>query len=448
MVLNRFNILVFVQILLIALVGMLIVVAIREEFLKMTSAGLILLWAGQIIFLTIYMNRIHRDVRKFMEGLRSQDTTQYFNEQKAGRYFGQLYASFNEITRNFRLVRIEREVENQFFREALKRSASGLLAVAEDGEISLINDAARQVLGIEDLNRLSELKKHHPGLADLFASGDLRDHQVRISSERKTVQLAVKATEIHLEGKAVRIYSLLDITREMDRNEVEAWQKLIRVLNHEITNSLVPLHLLSTSLFDLYHRGGKPVTPAEISGEMIERTVLGLGTMVKRSGGLSDFLNTYKSFTDVGDPNRSTIQVDELFRYVASLLADELDQAGVKLSMKAIPSGLQLLADEKLIEQTLINLVKNSIFALEGKKDPVIHCAAFVRSNRVCMEVNDNGRGIPEENLDHIFTPFFTTRKDGSGIGLSLARQVMHMHNGSIRVNSREGERTTFTLTF
>ena len=448
MVLNRFNILVFVQILLIALVGMLIAVSIRAEFLKMTTAGLILLWAGQILFLNMYMNRIHRDVRKFMEGLRSQDTTQYFNDQKAGRYFGKLYTSFNEITRNFRLVRIEKEVENQFFREALKHSASGLMAVDGNGDISLVNKAALQILGMEKLNKLPELLKLHPGLSEMVASEDLIDQQVKISVDKKIVQLTVKATEMYLEGKPVRIYSMLDITREMDRNEVEAWQKLIRVLNHEITNSVVPLHLLSTSLFDLFHDGKKQVTPGEIDDEIIDRTVLGLRTMNKRSGGLSDFINTYKSFTDVGEPDCKSIQVAEMLKHVESLLAEELDQAGVKFSLEPAPSDLQVLADEKLIEQTLINLVKNSIFALEGVKNPVIHCRAFEEGQGISIELSDNGRGIPEEIIDHIFTPFFTTRKNGSGIGLSLARQVMQMHNGTIRVSSGEGEYTTFTLRF
>jgi nitrogen fixation/metabolism regulation signal transduction histidine kinase len=448
MVLNRFNILVFVQILFIALVGMLIAVSIRAEFLKMTTAGLILLWVGQILFLNFYMNRIHRDVRKFMEGLRSQDTTQYFNDQKAGRYFGKLYVSFNEITRNFRLVRIEKEVENQFFREALKHSASGLMAVAGNGNISLINDAALQILGMEKLNSLSELLELHPEFAEMVASEDLIDQQVKISVDKKIVQLTVKVNQMHLDGKPVRIYSMLDITREMDRNEVEAWQKLIRVLNHEITNSVHPLHLLSSSLYDLFHDGKKQVSPEEIDAEIIDRSVLGLRTMIKRSGGLSDFINSYKSFTDVGEPDCSTIQVAEMLKHVESLMIEELDQAGVKLNLELTPSDLQILADEKLIEQTLINLMKNSMFALEGVKNPVIHCRAFEEGQGVSIELSDNGRGIRGEIIDHIFTPFFTTRKDGSGIGLSLARQVMQMHNGSIRVNSKEGELTSFTLTF
>jgi len=448
MVLNRFNIIVFIQIILIALVGMLITISFRREFMLMTTAGLILLWMGQILFLNFYMNRIYRDVRKFMDALRSQDTSQLFKERKQDGYFGRIYASFNEITRNFRLVRIEKEVENQFFREIIKQSASGILALTENGDISLINGAALQIFGVDSLKSISELRKIHPDFADMVGSGDIRDHQVKILVKRKTVQLAVKVTEMHLDGKAVRIYSLLDISREMNRNEVEAWQKLIRVLNHEITNSVVPLHILSTSLFDLFQDGERQKSASKIDDEVIDRTVLGLRTIVKRSGGLTDFLNTYKSFTDTGEPDYSSIRIKEMFEHIVSLLEDELARSGVKIILDIDSPKLQLMADEKLIEQTIINLVKNSVFALEQRKNPEIRLKAFSLGDQLNIEISDNGRGISKEIIDNIFTPFFTTRKEGSGIGLSLARQVMQMHNGSINVTSLEGEYTTFMLSF
>ncbi len=448
MVLNRYSFAVLIQIILIAGVGLLISISFGRPYMLISTTGLIMLWVGQIVFLNFYMNRIHRDVRKFMEALRSQDTTQLFNDRLRDGYYGQLYASFNEITRNFRLVRIEKEVENQFFRETIKQSASGIMAVTEDGSIALLNDAALQIFGMERLNKLSELKKIHPAFADYISLGNLSDKQITLVVNRRMVQLAVKVKEMQLEGNTVRIYSLLDITREMDRNEVEAWQKLIRVLNHEITNSVVPLHLLSTSLFDLFHDGNKQRAAGEIDDATIARTVLGLKTMVKRSSGLSDFINTYKSFTDPGEPDCTRIKVSDLLRHLESFMSEELQGSGAELKLEVSPEGLELMADEKLVEQTLINLVKNSIFALEGVKKPVIDCRAFKTGDRVSIELSDNGRGIAEEILDHIFTPFFTTRKGGSGIGLSLARQVMQMHNGSINVTSTEGEHTTFTLVF
>ena len=448
MVLNRFNIIVFIQIVLIALVGMLIVIAFGREFMLMTTAGLILLWVGQILFLNFYMNRIHRDVRKFMEALRNQDTSLLFRDRNEERYFGRLYASFNEITRNFRLVRIEKEVENQFFRETIKQSASGIMAISEDANVRLINGAALQILGMDSLKNLAELRAIHPDMAALMESGDMRDHHAKILVNRRMVQLAVKATEMKLDGTTTRIYSLLDISREMTRSEVEAWQKLIRVLNHEITNSVVPLHILSTSLFDLLHDGERQKTAKEMDDEMIDRIILGLKTIIKRSGGLSEFINTYRSFTNTDKPVYSRVQLKDMLKHVVSLLADEIAHSGVEIEITVLPPKLHLMADEKLIEQTIINLIKNSIYALSAVKSPSIQIRAFVLNEQVSIEVTDNGKGISEEVLDEVFTPFFTTRKEGSGIGLSLARQVMLMHKGSIHVSSQEGVSTTFILSF
>jgi len=448
MALNRFNIIVFIQIILIALVGMLITISFGREFMLMTTAGLILIWVGQILFLNLYMNRIHRDVRKFMEALRSQDTSQLFNDRKQGRYFGKLYASFNEITRNFRLVRIEKEVENQFFRETIMQSASGIMAITGDGDVRLINGAALKILAMDSLKNLAELRKTHPDFAALLESGDIGDHHVKVLVNKRMIQLAVKATEMNLDGTMVRIYSLLDISREMAYSEVEAWQKLIRVLNHEITNSVVPLHILSTSLFDLFHDGERQKSAKEMDDELIDRTVLGLKTIIKRSGGLKDFINTYRSFTDTGEADYSSVRVSEMFKHVVSLLEDELARSGIEIILDISPSNLQIMADEKLMEQTIINLLKNSIFALEKRENPEICLKAFKLDDQVSIEVRDNGKGISEEIFDNIFTPFFTTRKEGSGIGLSLARQVMLMHKGSIHVSSQEGASTTFILSF
>jgi signal transduction histidine kinase len=168
MVLNKFSLLVFIQIVLIAIVGLLLVISIQQEFMRMTTAGLGLLWLGLIIFLNHYMNRIHRDVRRFMEGLRSQDTSQYFSEEKAGSYFQQLYSSFNEITRNFRLIRIEKEVENQFFQELIAQSASGIIALTKDRQVKLINDAALEILGLDQLKHLAELEEAYPDVVQIF----------------------------------------------------------------------------------------------------------------------------------------------------------------------------------------------------------------------------------------------------------------------------------------
>ena len=449
MALNRFNIVVFIQILLIAGVSLLLALTIQKDFLQMTSAGLMIIWIGQILFLAHYMNRIHRDVDRFMEGLKNQDTTQHFNWSKGGKYFRSLYNSFEEINRNFRLVRIEKETENQFFKEIIYQSAWGILASGNDGEIRLINDAALQLLGLKQLKSLEELSSVHPGFREFFA-GDIGINgcNVKILASDKLMQLAVKSTDVRMFGDQVSIFFLSDITREMAWNEVEAWQKLIRVLNHEITNSVSPIHILATSLYELFHQGKSKKSPVEIDEAMIERTILGLDTIVKRSKGLSNFIKTFRNFTHTGNPEYTTVQIHDLLQRVKILISEEFAGSGAAFSLEVTPRDAVILADEKLVEQALINLIRNALQATMDVKQPVIKLRGFREGNQICLEVIDNGKGIPEDIIDHIFTPFFTTRKNGSGIGLSMVRQVMQMHKGSISVSSEEGKQTSFTMVF
>jgi len=447
--LNRFNILVFIQILLIAAVSMLFAFTIRKDYMQMTSAGLLMIWIGQILFLTRYMNRIHRDVGQFMDALRNQDTSRHFAWSKGGPYFQKLYGAFEEINRNFRLVRIEKETENQFFREIILQSAWGIMASDEKGKIRLINDAALQLLGLERLAGLEELCSFHPGFREILSGDPLKNRQqVKIVAHGKLMQLAVKSSTVRMKGEAVNIFFLLDISREMAWNEVEAWQKLIRVLNHEITNSVSPIQILSASLYDLFHQDNKKRDPREIDEKLIDRTILGLRTIRKRSGGLADFIKEFLNFIHTGVPDYTSVKVLELLQGVEALMSKELIDSGAKMTVEVVPPGLVILADEKLVEQALINLVRNALQASVENQQPIIQLRGYQEGAHACLEVSDNGKGIPVHTIEHVFTPFFTTRKEGSGIGLSMARQVMQMHRGTITVSSEEGRFTTFTMVF
>jgi len=449
MVLNRFNIKVFIQVLLIAGVGLLFSFTIQKDFMRMTSAGLLVIWVGQIMFLTYYMNRIHRDVGRFMDALRNQDTSQHFTWEKGGIYFRRLYTSFEEISRNFRFVRIEKEVENQFFREIIHQSALGIMAVNEDATIRLINRAALDLLNVEKLSSLKKLIELYPDFRQIVSGARAENHhQVKIIMDGKLVHLAVKTTDILMQGQRVKIYFISDISREMAWNEVETWQKLIRVLNHEIANSVSPIHVLSTSLYEQFHHVKKSKNPGEIDETLIERTIDGLQAIIRRSGGLSDFINTFRNFTNIGTPDYSQVRIRELLRQVETIMSAEISNSGAEVSVEVVPAGLEVLADEKLVEQVLINLVKNALQATREAPKPMIRLRGYRVGQQVCLEISDNGKGIPGDMLDLIFTPFYTTRKEGSGIGLSLARQVMQMHHGSISVSSEEGRHTTFSLSF
>jgi two-component system nitrogen regulation sensor histidine kinase NtrY len=449
MALNRFNIQVFIQILLIAAVGMLFALTIRKDFMQMTSAGLLILWIGQILFLTHYMNKIHRDVAMFMDALRNQDTSRHFAGPAGGKYFRTLYHSFEEINRNFRLVRIEKETENQFFREIIYQSPWGILGFDETGAMRLANTAALKLLSLQRLRNLEELYQLHPGFRKVL-QGDLRPnrHELKIMSGGKRMHLAVKSAMVRMHGHQVSVIFLSDVSREMAWNEVEAWQKLIRVLNHEITNSVSPIHILSTSLYELFQRVKVKKSPNAITEKQIDQALLGLKTIAKRSGGLADFIKDFRNFIHTGTPDYTSVKVLDLLQGITTLMSSEIARSGAEVSVEVTPSDLVLLADEKLVEQALMNLLRNALQATADIQKARIGLRGYLEDDQVCLEVSDNGAGIPVDMMEQVFTPFFTTRKEGSGIGLSMARQVMQMHHGSITVGSGEGRRTTFTLAF
>jgi len=323
------------------------------------------------------------------------------------------------------------------------------MASDDTGEIRLINHAAMQLLGLKKLAKLEELCGFHPGFREILSRDPEKNHQqVKILVNGKLIQLAVKSSMVRMQGQAVNIFFLSDISREMAWNEVEAWQKLIRVLNHEITNSVSPIQILSASLYDLFHQGNKNRSPREIDEKLIDKTVLGLKTIRKRSGGLADFIKDFHNFIHTGVPDYTTVKVRELLQGVEALMLKELSDSGAKLTVEATPPDLVILADEKLVEQALINLVRNALQATIETRKPIIHLRGYREGDHAFLEVSDNGKGIPGHIIEHVFTPFFTTRKEGSGIGLSMARQVMQMHHGSITVSSEEGRKTTFTMAF
>jgi nitrogen fixation/metabolism regulation signal transduction histidine kinase len=244
------------------------------------------------------------------------------------------------------------------------------------------------------------------------------------------------------------LISLQNITSEIDRSEVDAWQKLIRVLTHEIMNSVSPIKLLSGSLIEMFEENNtiKPIN--ELDNKTIEDSVLGLKTIRKRSDGLSNFVETYKNLTQIPKVKISEIKINQLFEHLNTLLKDDLNAKNIGFIINCNPSNLVLNADEKLVEQVLINLIKNASEALKNIEHPIINLNAETSNDLVHIIVSDNGPGISSDIAENIFIPFFTTKEKGSGIGLSLSRQIMHLHNGSISVKSEPNIETVFTLQF
>jgi len=293
-------------------------------------------------------------------------------------------------------------------------------------------------LGVGKLKNIDELPHISNDLKNLKAE---QTKLIKLNTHIDQQIILVKSNLIKIGKKELKLLSFQNIKTQLEESELEAWQKLIRVLTHEIMNSVTPIKSLTYSL-------QKIVSSNETDPEKTDKILKGLAAIEKRSKGLLDFVESYKNLTQIPKPTYGRIEIDKLIHHIINLLREELDEEGIKVVTNII-SDISVVADEKLISQVIINLIKNSSRALENQKEKVLKIESGLNdTSRVYIKITDNGDGISPEIIDKIFVPFFSTREGGSGIGLSFARQIMVLHNGRIDVNSNEGEGTVFTLLF
>ncbi|NOQ24710.1 MAG: ATP-binding protein [Bacteroidales bacterium] len=446
---SRFRINIAIQILFIAASMLAFFWTLDQEYMLITSSSLVILWILQLVYLFWYLQKVNRDIIKFITAIKYDDVSIGFNKnKKVDKSFEQLHYELNQIIKDISEVRSEKEIEHQYFQNTIKHIGTGILAFDDLGKIEICNDAALNLLNRHNLKSISEVEKIQTGLADIFKEikpGNTKLLKLNIDNE--IVQLTVKAAKFKIKDRNLKLLSLQNIKSEIDQSEVTAWQKLIRVLTHEIMNSVSPIKLLSSSLIDMFEEDEKIKTIEDIDNKTIEDSVLGLKTIHKRSTGLSNFVETYKNLTQIPKANFTEFQVSHLFDHINTLLKNDLEQKSIVFNYKCYPKNLIVNADEKLIEQVLINLIKNASEALLSFDKPTINIDTELINERVLIKVSDNGKGISPEVLDNIFIPFFTTKEKGSGIGLSLSRQIMHLHGGNISVKSEPGK-TVFTLHF
>ncbi|HEX9653690.1 MAG TPA: ATP-binding protein [bacterium] len=409
--------------------------------------GLIVIY--QIYSLIYYVERTNRDLNRFLLTIKHEDFSQTFLGAGLGSSFDELKSAFNAVIQKFYQARAEKEEHFRYLQTVVQHVGIGLIAFKNDGKVELLNNAAKRLLKIPRLKNIHELTPLGKHLVQkLFELKSGQKALVKMEIQNELSQLSISATEFRMRDQNLTLVSLQNIQSELEEKELEAWQNLIRVLTHEIMNSVTPIASLASTINDMLNSNGESARPA-LTDETRGDIHGALRTIQKRSEGLLHFVDAYRNLTRVPVPNFEIFPVQELLRRIHQLMQPEFAQNGIQLQYSVAPETLELTADSELVEQILINIVKNAFQAVTGRANSSILMRSKIdESGRVIIQVTDNGPGIPKQMLDKIFIPFFTTKETGSGIGLSLSRQIMRLHRGGITVHSRPNEETVFTLRF
>jgi len=312
-----------------------------------------------------------------------------------------------------------------------------------------VNPTAKRLLNTPQLNHLNQLKRVDEKLFNLLSTLEPFERKLfQLTNERETKSLVVKTTTTLLNEERLNLITIQDINSELSEKETDSWMKLIRVLTHEIMNAIAPLSSISDSILNYYKNNNKEIPFNQITELHIKKTIKGLEIIKEQGDSLVDFVHSYRDILNLPIPDKRPVNVPQLIDEIKVLTSQEKESKAIVFNIKHLSGDFDIFADKKQISQTLINLIKNAIQSLEGKEGPVIEIISGIENGDKFIKVNDNGTGIPVDLLEQIFVPFFTTKSNGSGIGLSLSRQIMQMHSGNLTVNSIPDKGSSFTLKF
>lgn len=447
---RRFYVLVIVRVLLLAVMIFAFVFVWGRADLIVNHIIIASVIVVQIIEMIHFVNRTNRELARLFNSIVHRDFAITFREGNYGRSFKELEASLNALIESYKTVKIEREAQYHLLQRLVTNLNIAIIAVQNNSDISIINPAAEKLIGesgTKSWKILEQLKPSFTQLIEAIGDNGRKLAEWKIGGESKMLSIDV-STSLLLE-RPHRLIIIQDINQEIEQKEIEAWHKLIRILTHEIMNSVTPISSLTeTTQSMLRNKDGMLRKSIDLNDEMIADMEFSLRTIQKRSEGLLEFVDTYRTLSKIPKPILAPVEITSLLTSVEQLMREELSKNKVllKVNINTITKVVQI--DRMLIEQVLINLISNSKHALANRPEPRIVISAYDANNNLIIEVYDNGWGIPDKVVSHIFVPFFSTREGGSGIGLSLSKQIMSSHGGSITVKSTPQVETRFFLRF
>ncbi len=423
-----------------------------EAAYAISSIILSLLFVAQVISLIRFTEQTNKKLTKFFESIRHADFTSSFTDNELGKSFEGLNKEFNEVISAFNKNKQEKEEHFSYLLTVIQHVSVGIIVYKKDGTVDVFNNAVKRLLRLPRLRKIKNLNVIDDQLPEKLMSMKAGDKSlIKVFVDDELLQLSMHATQFRMRGEEYVLVSFQDIHPELEQKEIESWQKLIRVLTHEIMNSITPISSLTETVDGILESHVTDEPSEEDIKEDMENVRQAITTIGNRSKGLLNFVEIYRNLTRIPKPNFRHFYVQDMFDRAFELLAPKFSEKDIQTMIKVFPKDLKVLADPDLIDQVLINLLLNAIDAVSDERvtNPKITIVASVNlNNRTTIEIADNGHGIKQDLLDKIFMPFFTSKKKGSGIGLSLSRQIMQMHKGSISVRSKQDEGAIFTMVF
>ncbi|HEX3386496.1 MAG TPA: HAMP domain-containing sensor histidine kinase [Mucilaginibacter sp.] len=400
----------------------------------------------ELIEMIRFQKKAQDEVTQFVESIHYRDFSRHFDVRRAPTELKPLRKGFNEINSTFKLISRERETQYHYLQKILELVDTGIMSYdIETGETGWLNEAFKKIMGIPYLKTIHSLEKREEVLyQDIVKLKPGESKVITMTRNQQLVKILVSASLLRSDEQVYKLVAFQNVSEALDETESKAWQKLLSVMTHEIMNSVAPISSLADTL---KNRLQSPDMVGAMNGQL-EDLELGIDTIKRRSEGLLKFTESYRNLNKITKLDLKKILVRDLFENLNSLMAPTMEKKHIELDIVLRDPALAIEADINLVEQVLINLVVNAIEAVKDREEPHITLSAETAGNRTIVKISDNGMGMAPELMDKIFIPFFSTRKTGSGIGLSLCKQIMLLHKGNIQVQSSEGVGSAFALQF
>lgn len=455
--LKKFTLQITFRIFLILSFCFLFVVFLQRDIIFSTiGVGVIILI--QIYYLIQYVDNTNYSLSKFLQALKNEDYSVYFSPTKKGDSFVKVYEDFNHIIKLFKKNKIEKEAQYNYFKYILEHVTLGIVSIKKedlyneqsDSEMLFLNKAACNILHQPQHKYWHRMASHIPWFVKEIKripnGGKLL---VDFGDEKIRKQLSLEVIEFQLLNTPYLIITFQDIRSEIEQKEIEAWHNVIRVLAHEMLNSFTPVSSLASTIKNMTEVEGSEKNILELLDEEDVHDInLAAATIKKRSDGLLEFVKDYRTISSVPVPTLSKVKVKKLLMEIQLLMNSSISESKIDFIVLPIPLNATINVDSKLIQQVFINLINNSIHALEGRENPTIKVSCIIEVEQTTIIMTDNGKGIEEKIMNQIFIPFYTTKKNGSGIGLSLSKNILKKHGGNLLATSEVGKHTTFSLIF